>query len=165
VQPNTAALRPDFAAATTLPAAAGQTPKSVRFTDRPPSPPDPARAALFPYRDDPDDRSGLPDQSHLSNQGIHAYHATVLAEQDEQLDRLGESIGRQRDLSIQIGDELDEHVAMLDEVDGHVERHAGRLEVARKGIGRIVKRANDNRQLTVIAILIVLLVLLIVIFK
>jgi syntaxin 8 len=81
----------------------------VRFQDAPLVQDDEEnRNALFPYRDDPE--NGLLDQSHLDNQQIHAYHSRVLAEQDEQLDRLGESISRQRELSIQIGDELDEHV-------------------------------------------------------
>lgn len=139
----------------------------MRFTDNPLSSrddDDAARAALFPYRDNPAD-AGAPDQTELSNQQIHSYHALVLREQDDQLDRLGESIGRQRDLSIQIGDELDEHVAMLDEVDAHVDRHQGRLDGARQRIGRIARKANDNKQITTIAILIIILILLIIVLK
>lgn len=89
----------------------------------------------------------------------------MLSEQDEQLDRLGESISRQRELSIQIGDELDEHVQMLDEVDGHVERHTTTLNKARKNLGTVARKAKDNMQLTIIAILIIILVLLIIILK
>lgn len=120
------------------------------------------RAALLPYRDEPD---GPPDQSQLDNQQIHAYHAQVLQEQDEQLDRLGESIGRQRELSIQIGDELDEHVQMLDEVEVHVDRHQTRLDGARKKLGTVARKARDNKQLTIILVLIMILVLLIIILK
>jgi syntaxin 8 len=89
----------------------------------------------------------------------------VLADQDEALDRLGESIGRQRELSIQIGDELDEHVQMLDEVDGHVDRHTTTLNKARKNLGTVARKAKDNMQLTIILILIIILILLIVILK
>lgn len=89
----------------------------------------------------------------------------MLREQDEQLDRLGESIGRQRELSIQIGDELDSQVQLLDEVDEHVERHQTRLDGARKSLGVVARRAKDNVQLTVIFVLIVVLVLLIAILK
>ncbi|TEY86665.1 hypothetical protein BOTCAL_0004g00190 [Botryotinia calthae] len=144
--------------------AVAPSPKSVRFSDSPSiqEASDPARAALFPYRDDP---SGPPDQSHLDNQQIHAYHSQVLAEQDEALDRLGESIGRQRELSIQIGDELDEHVQMLDEVDRHVDRHQSRLDKARKNLGTVARKAKDNMQMTIILILIIILVLLIIILK
>ena len=139
----------------------------MRFRDDPSSSDDELaanRAALFPYRDDPQD-AGPPDHSDLSNQQIHSYHSQVIRDQDEQLDRLGESIGRQRDLSIQIGDELDEHVAMLDDVDEHVDRHQGRLDGARQRIGRIARKANDNKQITAIVVLIVILLLLIIVLK
>ncbi|KAA6409451.1 MAG: hypothetical protein FRX48_07004 [Lasallia pustulata] len=179
-QPNDHALTADFAHAKDRrprnpssssflkrPGAASPNPsKSVRFTDNPQTPAlaeeDANRAALFPYRDDPE---APPDQSTLDNQQIHEYHNNVLRQQDEQLDRLGESIGRQRDLSIQIGDELDEHVQMLDDVDEHVDRHQSRLDKARKNLGYVARKANDNKQLTTIIILIIVLVLLIIILK
>ncbi|TAQ89328.1 hypothetical protein B7494_g2305 [Chlorociboria aeruginascens] len=176
--PNDPSLANDFAAASERPQVtsssflkkslrdssanpAASSAKSVRFSDAPQSRGD--DAALFPYRDDP--TSLPPDQSHLDNQQIHAYHSQVLAEQDEALDRLGESIGRQRELSIQIGDELDEHVQMLDEVDGQVIRHQSRLEQARKNLGHVARKAKDNVQLTVIVVLIIILILLIIILK
>lgn len=89
----------------------------------------------------------------------------MLAQQDDQLDRLGVSIGRQRDLSIQIGDELDEQVEMLGEVDGHMDRTQGRLDGARAQLGKVARRAKDNKLLTVVIVLIVVLVLLIIVFK
>lgn len=81
------------------------------------------------------------------------------------MDRLGESIGRQRELSIQIGDELDEHVQMLDEVDRHVDRHQSTLDKARKNLGKVARKAKDNMQMTIIVVLIIILVLLIIILK
>jgi len=176
-QPNDQALSADFARAkdprpripsssSFLKRSAADSPnpsKSVRFTDTPPDAEEEAnRAALFPYRDEPE---GPPDQSQLDNQQIHSYHKGVLQQQDEQLDRLGESIGRQRDLSIQIGDELDDHVQMLDDVEGHVDRHQTRLDGARRQLGNVARRARDNKQLTMILILIIILVLLIIILK
>lgn len=141
--------------------------KSVRFHDspttNPPANDDAAnRAALFPYRDEPD---GPPEQGHLDNQQIHDYHKTVLQEQDEQLDRLGASIGRQRELSIQIGDELDDHIQMLDEVEHHMDRYETTLEGARRRLGTFARKAKDNTQLTVILILICVLIILIIILK
>lgn len=179
-QPNDLSLSQDFTRASERPQgassssllkkslrrdySAANSPKSVRFSDHPSvQDEEAARNALFPYRDDPS--PGPPDQSHLDNQQIHAYHSQVLADQDEQLDRLGESIGRQRELSIQIGDELDEHVQMLDQVDGHVERQATTLNKARKNLGTVARKAKDNMQLTIILILIIILVLLIIVLK
>lgn len=179
-QPNDPALSSDFARAKNtraqLPTSSsflkrtGNSPnpsKSVRFHDSPVATPsaddDTAnRAALFPYRDEPE---GPPDQDHLDNQQIHDYHKNVLQEQDEQLDRLGVSIGRQRELSIQIGDELDDHIQMLDDVEHHMDRYETTLEGARRKLGTIARKAKDNSQLTIILILICILVILIIILK
>lgn len=187
-QPNDPRLSDDFAAAQTrrpsvarnppssLKRAAGQGKKGVRFTDNPDAPSsttaatagadDSTRAKLFPYRDNPEE--GLPistTQGELDNQQIHAYHSQVLREQDEQLDQLGESIGRQRELSMQIGDELDGQALLLDDVDEGVDRHQGQLDRAKKRLGRVGRRARENWSLSVIVVLIVILVLLIVILK
>ncbi len=178
-EPNDPALSPDFAAAkkirprnpsssSFLKRSAADSPrpdKSVRFTDAPTDPQEDAnRAALFPYRDEPE-QDGPPDQSHLDNQQIHQYHSQVLRRQDEDLDRLGESIGRQRDLSIQIGNELEDQIDMLDESEQIMDRHQSRLDGARRQLGNVARRAKDNKQLTVIIILVIVLVLLIVILK
>ncbi|KAL8726588.1 MAG: hypothetical protein Q9166_006623 [cf. Caloplaca sp. 2 TL-2023] len=180
-QPNDPALTPEFARAkdrrpripssSSFKRSTGTSPnpsKSVRFTDSPSisAQEDAAeaanRAALFPYRDEPE---AAPDHSSLDNQQIHEYHKNVLQQQDEQLDRLGDSIGRQRELSMQIGDELDEHVQMLDEVEGHVDRHQTTLDGARKRLGNFARKARDNKQLTIILILIMILIILILILK
>jgi syntaxin 8 len=143
----------------------------VRFTDstshgegESPTPVGARQSRYSPYHDDPSEDEP-PDQSDLTNQQIHEYHSNVLREQDEQLDRLGASIGRQRDLSIQIGNELDDHALLLDEVDERVDRHQSQLDRGRKGLDRFAKKARDNWSVTVIVVLIIILVLLIVITK
>ncbi|KAF2145412.1 uncharacterized protein K452DRAFT_324417 [Aplosporella prunicola CBS 121167] len=167
--PNDPSLAADFSAAQSR--STGPK-KAVRFTDNPAAAADDDvdaldaanRAALFPYRDDPD-ADGANDQSALTNEQIHAYHRSVLREQDDQLDRLGESIGRQRELSMAIGDELDGHVLMLDEVDEGVDRHQSQLDRAGKRLAKVGRRARENWSMTIIVVLIVILVLLIVITK
>lgn len=128
---------------------------------------------LFPYRDDPadDDSAGYRDHiaaSNLTNSQIHAYHRQILSDQDAQLDALGESIARQRELSMQIGDELDSQVLLLDESERAADRQAGALSRARNHVGRIARGAaqsGEGRQLGAIVVLIIVLVLLIVILK
>jgi syntaxin 8 len=141
--------------------------KSVRFSDNAVEEDvDPNRSALFPskYTDDPNPQE--PDLTGtMSNEQIHAYHSQVIEEQDQQLDRLGESIGRQRYLGMQIGDELEGQVALLDEVDRGVDRHQGRLDGAKRRLKGVSQKARENWGMTTIIVLIVLLVLLIVILK
>jgi syntaxin 8 len=125
---------------------------------------DRSRQNLFrPYRDEPSP-PGI-DQSNMSNDQIYQHHDRVMREQDDQLDQLGESIGRQHQLSIQIGDELDGHVALLDGMDGDVERHQSRLDGARRRLDRFRRKAGDNWSMMTIIGLIIILVILIVILK
>lgn len=164
-QPNDPSLSADFAAAASKPRNAS---KSVRFRDSDDANQDQDRSALFnqPYRDDPShDPEAPPDQSHLDNQQIHEYHSHVLREQDDQLDTLSASIGRQRELSMQIGDELDGQVLLLDEVEEGVDRHEAQFRRARGRLDRFSRKARENWSLTVIIALIIILVLLIVITK
>ena len=157
--PNDPSLSEDFSAAASRKAS-----KSVRFTDNPSANQSNAQNKYTPYHDDPSEDLP-PDQSELSNKQIHEYHQGVLREQDEHLDRLGESIGRQRDLSIQIGSELDDHAMLLDEVDERVDRHQGQLDRANKRLTTFARKAKENWSLTLIVVLIIILVLLIVITK
>ncbi|PSR97347.1 hypothetical protein BD289DRAFT_480194 [Coniella lustricola] len=176
--PNDPTLAEDFAHAesTTIPpTSTNTTKKSVRFTDFSANATaiqdedNASAAALFgqPYRDDPDAPAGYRDHAAglADNQQIHAYHSQVLADQDEQLDRLGESISRQRELSMQIGDELDDQVAMLEDQEALVDRHQGRLDRARNSVGKLARSAGESRQMVAIVVLIVILVLLIAILK
>jgi syntaxin 8 len=160
--PNSEALADDFEHATST-SPTSRKPKTVRFSDTPSSP----SAELFgPYRDDPSDSAGYQDEAQgMNNQQVHQYHAQILEQQDEQLDRLGESIGRQRELSMQIGDELDSHVAMLDEVEAVTDRHQSRLDRASRMLGKVARGAGENKQMTTIVVLIIILVLLIAILK
>lgn len=161
---------------TTIHSPQPQSAKAVRFRDDPST--DSleeddleARAALFSqrYTDDPSGTDGgtvTPDPTtDMTNQQIHAYHQQVLAEQDDQLDRLGESIGRQRHLALDIGDELDGQAALLEDVERGVDHHQGRLDGAKRRLNWVGRRASQNWGMTTIIVLIVILVLLIVILK
>lgn len=152
------------AAADSNPSPTPRASKNVRFSDTPASP---SEELFGRYRDDPANESeGYRDAAaHMDNQQVYDYHNQIMDEQDEHLDRLGESIGRQRELSMQIGDELDSHVAMLDEVDGVVDRHQSRLDRAKKTLGKVTRAAGQNMQMTTIIALIIILVLLIAILK
>ena len=149
----------------------GGIPKNVRFRDDPSQESlddldEANRASLFPQRYTDEERSETPDPAgEMSNQQINAYHQQVMQEQDDQLDTLSESIGRQRNLAMQVGDELEGQVALLDEVDRGVDRHQGRLDGAKRRLKGFSQKAKANWGMTTIIVLIVILVLLIVILK
>jgi len=148
-----------------------------------------ARDALMGNRNSPGSlrksvrfSENLVDTQELDNTQVLQLHRRIMDEQDDSLDRLSESISRQRELSIQIGDELDSHVQLLDEVDDLVDRHQTRLDGAGQRLRSIAKQAKEHGKnlpkatptihanyskgsLVVIIVLIVVLILLIAILK
>ena len=168
-RPNNPDLSEDFAAAQSRPSQARRN-KSVRFRDNPgeeeEDPVDIAnRAALFSDQERYTDEPAGPDQSELSNQFIHEHHKNVLREQDEQLNTLGQSIGRQRVLGISIGNELDEQNELLTDVESGVDRHQSTLDRARTRLGNVARKSKGNGSWITIAILIIVLMLLIIVLK
>ncbi|TGZ77848.1 hypothetical protein EX30DRAFT_343749 [Ascodesmis nigricans] len=89
-------------------------------------------------------RDSLVDAEELDNQQVLQLHNQVMEEQDESLDRLSESIRTQREISIQIGDELDSHVLLLDDVDALVERHGTRLGAAKRRLEKVGTAAKEH---------------------
>ena len=89
-------------------------------------------------------RDALVDTDEMEGPQVMQLHQRVMEEQDESLDRLSASIRNQRELSIQIGDELDQHVQLLDDVDGLVDRHHGRLNNAKRRLDSVAKTAKEH---------------------
>ncbi|KAI0722085.1 hypothetical protein C8Q72DRAFT_787598 [Fomitopsis betulina] len=110
-----------------------------------------------PYTDDPE--AGYTDEEMLQMQH------QMMNDQDVHLDRLSQSINRQRDLSLQINDELDVHTGLLQELDHELDHASSRLTGARRSLDRVAKGAKDNGSTVMIALLILVLLILIIIFK
>ncbi|KAK6424125.1 hypothetical protein LTR95_016428 [Oleoguttula sp. CCFEE 5521] len=166
-KPNDPTLQRDFEAAQSRPSEPRRS-KSVRFRDNDDAE-DPVntanRAALFSEQQGYTDEPSAPDQTDLSNQQIHTYHKQVMQDQDEQLNTLGQSIGRQRMLGIQMGNELDEQNELLTDVESGVDRHQSTLDRARRRLGNVARKSKGNWSWITIGILICVLLLLIIVLK
>jgi regulator of vacuolar morphogenesis len=61
----------------------------------------------------------------------------VMQEQDEDVMSLGKTVSRLKDMGIMINEELELQNEMLGILDSDVDRHASKLAVAKKRIGKI----------------------------
>ncbi len=84
-----------------------------------------------PYTDDPE-------------VGLLQTQRQLMDEQDVHLDRLSHSINRQRDLSIQIGDELEVHTGLLEGLDHDLDGTDSRMRGARRRLDRVARGAKEN---------------------
>ncbi|KLO18253.1 hypothetical protein SCHPADRAFT_899863 [Schizopora paradoxa] len=124
-----------------------------------PSPPAPKENPFIPYSDeappspDRDPSEMLQEQQLLMNQ------------QDAHLDNLALSVGRQRDISIQINDELSTHTGLLEALDEDLDNTGNRLTNARRRLDKFSRGVKGNWSSYTIAGLILILLILIIIFK
>ncbi|CAB4380292.1 hypothetical protein RhiirA5_345610 [Rhizophagus irregularis] len=89
----------------------------------------------------------------------------MIQNQDEDLDRLSAAIGRQQQLGLMIGEELNYQVELLAETEDIVDRTEGRLNKAKRNLTKVSKKAKEKGSFWIIALLISILVLLIIILS
>ena len=73
----------------------------------------------------------------LDNQGVVQLQQQMMQEQDEEVMSLAKIVARQRELGVQINQELAEQDDMLRELDDDVDRVDAKMGIARKRIGRL----------------------------
>ena len=102
-----------------------------------PAPPTATEAHHFaPYSDDP--------EAGYTNEEMLLQQRQIMDDQDVHLDELSRSITRQRDISLQINDELDVHTGLLEGLDHDLDRTDSRLTGARRKLDRVAKGAREN---------------------
>lgn len=104
-----------------------------------PSPPPPTSSAehnYAPYTDDP--------EAGYSSEDMLLQQRQIMDDQDVHLDELSRSITRQRDISLQINDELDVHTGLLEGLDHDLDRTDSRLTNARRKLDRVARGAKEN---------------------
>ncbi|CAG8689483.1 5522_t:CDS:2 [Funneliformis caledonium] len=80
----------------------------------------------------------------LDNTQVLQLQQRMMQSQDEDLDRLDLAIGRQREMGILIGEELDYHVELLMETEDAVDRTEGKLNKAKRNLSTVSKRVKEN---------------------
>lgn len=73
----------------------------------------------------------------LSNQGVVQLQKQMMQEQDEDVQVLGDAVRRQKELAVQIQEELEVQEDMLGLLDEDVGRVQGKVDIARKRVGKI----------------------------
>ncbi|KAL8708238.1 MAG: hypothetical protein Q9220_006815 [cf. Caloplaca sp. 1 TL-2023] len=73
----------------------------------------------------------------LDNTGVLQLQQQLMAEQDEDVDVLGAAVRRQGQIAVEIQEELERQKDMLGLLDEDVDRVQGKMDVARKRVGKL----------------------------
>jgi syntaxin 8 len=104
---------------------------------------------ISPYRDDPAQRQSNPyvvedEEDGRDNAELLQSQRQQMANQDNQLDHLSASIGRQHHLSLQMNEELETHATLLDEMDRDVENTGARLGRASRRLDQFTNSLKEH---------------------
>ncbi|KAG0033665.1 hypothetical protein BGZ82_006019 [Podila clonocystis] len=94
----------------------------------------------------------------LDNSQMLQLHQRIMDDQDSNLDRLSDALGRQQEIGLMIGDELDTHLDLLEETDHLVDRTENRLSSAAKRLAKVAKGTKGCGSWTIILVLVIILV-------
>ncbi|WVQ67022.1 uncharacterized protein L199_005215 [Kwoniella botswanensis] len=122
---------------------------------------------LKPFRDYPDEYD-LDEEERaagMSHNEMLDHQQMMMNDQDERLNLLSNSIGRQNDLSVQIGSELDIHHQLLEDTDHAMDRTAHNLNRAKRRLDKVAGEARQYGSTITIVVLIFILLILIIVFK
>ncbi|KAF6800250.1 snare complex subunit [Colletotrichum sojae] len=72
----------------------------------------------------------------LDNDGVVLLQRQMMSEQDEQVNALAAIVRRQKEMGLQINDEVTTQTEMLDRLNGDVDRVGGKIKVANRRIGK-----------------------------
>lgn len=88
----------------------------------------------------------------------------IMRTQDDNMDLISKSVGSLKNMSQQIGNELEEQNVMLDEFHTEMDHTESRMDVTMKKLAKVMHMSNDKRQWCGIFVLIGILIVIIIFF-
>ncbi|XP_022325617.1 syntaxin-6-like [Crassostrea virginica] len=94
----------------------------------------------------------------------HQQQQTLIRSQDDQLDMIGSSVGVLKNMSHQIGNELEEQNLILDEFGHEMDNTESRMDTTMKKMAKVMHMSNDRRQWCAIGVLLFIILIIILLF-
>ncbi|XP_047489257.1 syntaxin-6-like isoform X2 [Penaeus chinensis] len=93
-----------------------------------------------------------------------AQQQMIMHQQDDQLDQIASSMGTLKNMSRQIGQEVDEQAVMLDDFGHEMENTQSKMENTLSKMAKVMHLSNDRRQWAAIGALSGVLVVVVILF-
>ncbi|ESO98633.1 hypothetical protein LOTGIDRAFT_205331 [Lottia gigantea] len=103
-----------------------------------------------------------PDQFQgVTNSGLQAQQQSVIQEQDRGLDALSSVIARQKQMALDIGDEVDQQNILIDDITDHVDRTGERLIKETRHVNIVDKKSNTCCYWVIIVVLFITMIVIV----
>lgn len=88
----------------------------------------------------------------------------IMREQDEQLNIVGQSIGRLKQIGTAIGDEVEDQNQLLDDFYSDMGQTEKRMQSVQKKVDKILEKVDGKKQNLIIGILLVIMIVVVILF-
>ncbi|XP_060066079.1 syntaxin-6-like [Ylistrum balloti] len=88
----------------------------------------------------------------------------LIESQDDQLEKIGTSVGVLKNMSHQIGNELEEQNIMLDDFGHQMDTTESKMDATMKKMAKVLHMSNDKRQWCAIFVLLGVLLIVVILF-
>ncbi|KAH3664133.1 hypothetical protein OGAPHI_004847 [Ogataea philodendri] len=112
-----------------------------------------------------DTQEPIQDPLGMSNRQIFIENQQELLNQDEIVNSLSQSVNRQHEMSLAIGDEVDDHMVLLDDLETGISRANAKLIRGQSNIARFTRQLKEHGDWFTIFVLVVIMLILLVILK
>ncbi|KAG7877389.1 hypothetical protein KL938_004145 [Ogataea parapolymorpha] len=127
---------------------------------------EPSRDVLFEtnnvYKDD---NGSTIDPMRMSNKQIFMENQQEIINQDEIINSLSQSVNRQHEMSLQIGDEVGNHMVLLDDLESGISRANAKIIRGRTNIDRFRQKLKEHGDWFTIFVLVIIMFILLVVLK
>eukprot|EP01107_Rhizomastix_libera_P015641 TRINITY_DN5997_c0_g1_i2.p1 TRINITY_DN5997_c0_g1~~TRINITY_DN5997_c0_g1_i2.p1 ORF type:complete len:121 (-),score=38.86 TRINITY_DN5997_c0_g1_i2:204-566(-) len=97
-----------------------------------------------------------------SNTQLLAQQEDIIAEQDKHIEVINDSVVRQKDIAIRIGEEADDQNRLLDDIDDRVDTNIAGVKKVTKKVQRVEIKAKNKGLCGVMCFLIIILVVVVI---
>jgi len=94
----------------------------------------------------------------------HQQQQLMMEGQDDQINMIGTSVGVLKNMSQQIGNELDEQAVMLDDFSHEMDSTDTKMDSVMKKMAKVLHMSNDRRQWCAIGVLLVIMLIVLILF-
>ncbi|XP_063678754.1 syntaxin-6-like isoform X2 [Bolinopsis microptera] len=88
----------------------------------------------------------------------------IMQQQDEQMDIVGKSIGRLKEIGTLIGDEVEDQNQLLDEFYGDMGQTEKRMSNVQRKMDKILEKVDGKKQNIIIGVLLIVMIIVVILF-
>ncbi|XP_028766743.1 syntaxin-52 [Neltuma alba] len=97
----------------------------------------------------------------LDNHGLVGFQRQIIKEQDDELEKLEETVTSTKHIALAVNEELNLHTRLLDDLDEHVDTTNSRLQMAQRRLAVLSKGTKGGCSCMILLVLVIVIMIIV----